>query len=74
MPPPPPSHEPERHSWEERNSFQTQYGSVSHRKDGCFEEARQGDKFDKELMKTGIILINSLGLLGQVGEGQISAS
>jgi len=46
-------------------------------KDGCFEElrmARQGEKFDKELMKTGIILIQSLGLLGQMGEGQISAS
>lgn len=55
----------------------TAWVKVSHRKDGCFEKlgiARQGDKFDNELMKTGIILIKSLGFLGQVGEGQISAS
>lgn len=36
---------------------------VRHRKDECFEKlgiARQGDTFDNELMKTGIILIKSL--------------
>lgn len=36
--------------------------------------ASKGDKFDKELMETVIILIKSLRLLGQMGEGQNSAS
>lgn len=36
--------------------------------------ASKGDKFDKELMETLIILIKSLRLLGQMGEGQKSAS
>lgn len=55
-------------SWKERSISNTLWIKVSHHKDGCFGEpriARQGDKFDKELIK-------SLGLLGQPGEGQIS--
>lgn len=36
--------------------------------------ASKGDEFDKELMETVIILLKSLRLLGQMGEGQNSAS
>lgn len=76
MPCPPPSQEPDWHSWEQKHFTHSMGKSQSPQGWGFGElgMASKGDKFDKELMETVIILIKSLRLLGQMGEGQNPAS